>query len=123
MERLQDIILFKIFDIPAYDDSAIMALWETGLSKPCPTDAAANSQRAWDWPRVLAGIATLQSSASDARDKARLLAVTAPHSGDWLHALTIYCCGLKLDDEVITVARGLRHKPLRAPSLSMRRER
>ena len=38
---LQDLILSKISDIPAYDDSAIMALWATGLSQPCPTDAAA----------------------------------------------------------------------------------
>jgi len=34
--------------------------------------------------------------------------VSAPHSGDWLHALPISSCGLRLDDEAVRVAVGLR---------------
>jgi hypothetical protein len=34
--------------------------------------------------------------------------VCAPHSGDWLHALPISSCGLRLDDEAVRVAVGLR---------------
>jgi len=34
---------------------------------------------------------------------------TARHSGDWLFALPIASCGLKLDDEAVRVAVGLRH--------------
>ena len=41
-------------------------------------------------------------------DRARLLAVSAPHSSDWLHALPISACGLRLDNEAIRVAVGLR---------------
>ena len=44
--------------------------------------------------------------AADAKnliDLARLLACSAPHSGDWLHALLISNCGLRLDDETIVV--------------------
>ena len=48
------------------------------------------------------------SSLPDAHDQARLLAVTAPHSGDWLHVLPISSCGLHLDDEAVRVAVGLR---------------
>ena len=40
--------------------------------------------------------------------QARLLAVSAPHSGDWLHALPISSCGMRLDDEAVRVAVGLR---------------
>jgi len=41
-------------------------------------------------------------------DHARLLAVTSPHSGDWLHALPLSGCGLRLDDKAIHIAVGLR---------------
>ena len=41
-------------------------------------------------------------------DKARLLAVSAPHSSDWLHAIPISSCGLRLDDDAVRVAVGLR---------------
>ena len=41
-------------------------------------------------------------------DQARLLAVTSPHSGDWLHALPLSECGLRLDDKAIHIAVGLR---------------
>ncbi|HSN23902.1 MAG TPA: reverse transcriptase domain-containing protein, partial [Methylomicrobium sp.] len=40
--------------------------------------------------------------------RARLIAAAAPHSGDWLHALPISACGLRLSDEAVRVAVGLR---------------
>ena len=40
-------------------------------------------------------------------DQARLLAVSTPHSGDWLHALPLSGCGLRLDDKAIHIAVGL----------------
>jgi len=36
------------------------------------------------------------------------LAATSHHCGDWLFALPIASCGLKLDDEAVRVAVGLR---------------
>ena len=41
-------------------------------------------------------------------DKARLLASKTPHSSDWLYVLPITACGLRLSDEAIRVAVGLR---------------
>ena len=41
-------------------------------------------------------------------DKARLLASTSKHSGDWLYVIPISSCGLHLDEEVIRIAVGLR---------------
>ena len=34
--------------------------------------------------------------------------MSAPHSGDWLHAIPISSCGLRLDNEAVRVAVGLR---------------
>ena len=48
------------------------------------------------------------ANSNDDYNKARLLAVTAPHCGDWLLALPISFCGLRLDDEAVRVSVGLR---------------
>ena len=47
-------------------------------------------------------------NAEDSYTRARLLATSAPHSGDWLLAIPISSCGLRLDDEAIRIAVGLR---------------
>ena len=39
---------------------------------------------------------------------ARLNAVAAQHSSDWLHALPIASCSLRLDDDAVRVAVGLK---------------
>jgi len=50
----------------------------------------------------------LATSLSDSSDKARLQAVRAPHSGDWLNALPLSACGLRLDNNTVHIAVGLR---------------
>src|SRR5208282_1076310 len=59
-------------------------------------------------PGILAEKQILTSCAHDRYNQARLFAVSAPHSGDWLHALPISACGLRLDNEAVRVAVGLR---------------
>jgi hypothetical protein len=74
---------------------------------PIPVEGIAK-QRTWDEASVRAGLEVLSSACSDPHSKARLLACQAPHSGDWLHAWPITACGLRLDNESIRVAVGLR---------------
>ena len=52
--------------------------------------------------------AILVSSVQTPLDRARLLAVASPHAGDWLKALPIASCGLRLDDEAVRVSVGLK---------------
>ena len=51
---------------------------------------------------------TLVANLPDATSQARLKAVMSVHSGDWLHALSITAAGLRMSDEEIEIAAGLR---------------
>ena len=41
-------------------------------------------------------------------DRCRIMAASSEHSSDWLNALPISSCGLRLSDEAVRVAVGLR---------------
>jgi hypothetical protein len=73
-----------------------------------PAGQAAFKQSAWDKPAVDSTLSSLLAAQYDDHGRARLLAASAPHSGDWLHALPISSCGLRLDDDAVRVAVGLR---------------
>src|SRR5277367_3954610 len=78
-------------------------------SRVCsPLGLAATSQRAWDQIGTAAAKSRLWADLPSPRDRARLLATSAPHASDWLYALPITTCGLRLEDEAIRVAIGLR---------------
>ena len=64
-------------------------------------------QQTWDKPIVQLELSQLMERHTDTYNKARLLAASSKHSGDWLHAIPI-SCGLRLDDEVVKIAVGLR---------------
>ena len=72
-------------------DSAIM-LWTTSYNIPLPDNSSAIKQHAWDVPVITADKASLWTSLTDSHNRARLLSVSSPHSGDWLHALPVASC-------------------------------
>ena len=63
-----------------------------------PTSESKHIQKAWDRPVAVNHIDQLLSRTSNEVDKARLLAATATHSGDWLQVAPIASVGLKLSD-------------------------
>ena len=109
--RLQDEILLNCCAPVDSAVTAVLAHWSAKFSQPyvlSPGGEAAGKQREWDKPCVAVDVTNLLSRLPDRRSQARLLALSAPHSGDWLHAIPISSCGLRLDNEAVRVAVGLR---------------
>jgi hypothetical protein len=73
-----------------------------------PEGTDATKQKLWDKAVISAQFTSMLENTADARNRARLLAVSAEHSSDWLHALPLSSCGLRLDDDCLRVAVGLR---------------
>ena len=80
------------------------ALTELSLADHFPT----NSQAKLDAPLLQKEHSILLQSSTEPSELARLKAVSFQHAGDWLNCLPITSCGLRLSDEAIRVAVGLR---------------
>jgi len=102
---LQSLILSTPSLAMSNHELSALNAWSSLSSAAAPSDLAAHKQSSWD---CLVVEAELNRLLSTQHDKARLLAVSAEHSSDWLHALPISSCGLRLSDEGVRVAVGLR---------------
>ena len=81
---------------------------ESGSQCPPPSAPTSHRQKAWDEPRVAAAADALLEAATDDRTRARLLASKRVESGAWLQALPMSSLGLRMDDDTLRVAAGLR---------------
>ena len=98
----------RLRDCPYKACEAALRAWRVGHEEPPPLAADHSLQKAWDTPRVEATFKAIQAAAPDAPARARLLAACRKESGAWLHALPVSALGLRMDDEVMRVAMGLR---------------
>ena len=101
---LQQEILPFFFQFPDVTFDCCLARWSE-LTSAAPVDGpAATRQRSWDAHMVGVMRQHLMSVCCFDLDRARILAVSAPHSGDWLHAIPSANCGLFLENEELRVA-------------------
>ena len=96
-----------------HSDAAVVHIrniWVDSSKSTPPADEQACKQRNWDSHVVSASKALLVSSIiiETPSDRARFLAVTSLHSRDWLKALPISACGLRLENEAVRIGVGLR---------------
>ena len=71
-------------------------------------DVLPTKQPFWDRPGVLEDRALFEASLKSTQVWASFLAASSQHTSDWLFALPIASCGLRLDYEAVRVAVGLR---------------
>ena len=81
--------------------------WSVQSETSAPEGVEAHNQKAWESKFIKVIKDNLMLNALDNKDKARLLAIQAPHSGDWLFATPITAIGLRMSNETIRVAVGI----------------
>jgi hypothetical protein len=90
--------------------AAALQSWQAaaGASVVPPIGELCKLQRAWDEPSCRKISAALLDGAIDSYDLARLRASQQETSGAWLQALPLSSVGLKMMDDVVRVAVGIR---------------
>ena len=78
------------------------------LHYPVQPPTGTNATNACDMPSINATFNSLFAAQPDDYHRVRLTAVKAPHSSDWLNALPITLCGLRMENDVIRIAVDLR---------------
>ena len=86
----------------------LMRTWTTIYNTNTPDSPSDTKQSVLDRTGIMADHAVVIKAFTDNFNRARLLAASAPHSGDWLHALPLSTCCLRLDNEAVSVAVGIR---------------
>ena len=103
---LQDVILSNGVSSVSTVFTDYLSIWPSAFDPL--RDNLPSKQPCWDRPGVLADGAMLEAALTTPLQRTFYLAASSPHSGDWLMALPIASCGLRLDDEAVRVAVGIR---------------
>ena len=78
------------------------------LSPETPVPPMLSKQKVWAMPRVISVYDSILASCNDEVSRARLLAASSTDLGAWLHAPLISSHGLRMSDDTIQIAMGLR---------------
>src|SRR6218665_2289517 len=105
---LQTLILTSINLIPDKHFQDMTSEWCSKSDFNDGDSMPTHKQALWDRPLLQHTFKTLFQDTADPYNTARLKAVSSPHASGWLYALPITACGLKLEDEDVRVAVGLR---------------
>ena len=96
--------------VECHREATALSYWRAlaDVHTSAPSTAVAARQRSWDKAIITATQDTINSCLPEPREQARLLAVRSRGASAWLNALPITSLGLRLSDEDVRVAAGLR---------------
>jgi hypothetical protein len=99
----------RLHDVSGTNDSAFRdAIHAWFVSTQCTEAPQSVRQSAWDGPLVRLKAAGLLLAAQSQSDRARLLAASAPHAGDFLIAIPCSPVGTRMDPDTLRIAVALR---------------
>src|SRR6218665_3203004 len=106
---IQSVILGSMSVDPDSACDSTRSTWLQLAGDPVLTAMPGHKQSQWDRPLLNEVLSSLEERLQDPYDhQARIKASQSSHASDWLHALPISARGLRLDDETVRVAVGLR---------------
>ena len=106
--ELQNSILLRSTSHPDSVLETYLTKWSS-LFGPIDSDQPLSAKQSfWDHPGIIQIRSNVEANLIDSHQKASFLAACSPHTGDWLLALPIASCGLRLDNEAVRIAVALR---------------
>jgi len=107
-ELVNDVLPTALRSLPPPFLAEAQARWSAGHDFQAPDGMAAGRQKSWASLRATSTAEQLLEDAENTDERARLLAVATKESGAWLRALPVTALGLRMDDNTLRVAVGLR---------------
>lgn len=82
--------------------------WQSLSSKPLPESHLTGVQKVWDSALITAKFQAVMSAAQTQADRARLIAASSLHAGEFLNAIPNSAIGTRLDNTSLRIAVSLR---------------
>ena len=108
LELQNEILPSLVLQLSDHGGRDALDIWSKSTNIPEPVYPANKIQNVWDAANTSAAYGNLLTRSGSETDTVRLLAASAPHSGDWLQAPPITAIGLRLTDEMIRVVVDFR---------------
>ena len=105
---LQSAILSRGIQVVDKEVELTRSLWCSLTTTSTPVNTPSNLPKSLGCLMVVRDCHTLLDNATSDIDKAGLLAEKADHGSEWIFALPISACGLRISNEAVGIAIGLR---------------